>query len=456
MGISGMKRSRSEESADDNDDTFAFLDTTRPNPASPTPSAPPDDNFAISTTVFSRSNDPADEEQEQDEGRQEKEHVEVTKKESTPIPTIIEPPQNQHDDRTRAEATPGASVPPDSVASFTYENTPEYEMPVKRKRGRPAKNRSLVSFTEPGTPVSMTDPQSLVTPLALPQIMADGDENIPMEIDPAGEAKVTTTGYLAGNREYALKTFTVIGHGEKLFMLATEVARLTGYRDSYLFFLRNRSLRKVVTTQTEKEDLISQDVIPFSYRSRQISVVTARSVFLQFGHRVILHGQPIRDDYFEERARKDHHIEMKVPETQNLRHQAALAAANAAMNATNTHNAHLPVPAPVAVVSSSPHSDIPRPREFPLPKASRPPIFGAPWTDDRYQPLSASLMLEKAQAAMRYNSLVTGERRNRMNMWKEYWIPASARKTEEMHLDNEEPASSSSGPQSMWQGQFHA
>ena len=267
--------------------------------------------------------------------------------------------------------------------------------------------------------------------------MPDGDENTPMEIDAAGETKVTLNGYLSGNREYALKTFTVIGHGEKLFMLATEVARLTGYRDSYLFFLRNRTLRKVVTTQTEKEDLISQEVIPFSYRSRQISVVTARSVFVQFGHRVIVSGQRIRDDYFEERARKDHHLEMHANEGRELRHQAAVAAATAAaMNTTNTHNAHLPPPAPLAIASTNPHSDIHRPREYPLPKA-KPPIFGAPW-HEHYQPLSAAVMLEKAQAVMRYNSIIAEERKSRANIWKEWWVPASARANVEHHGGNEQ------------------
>lgn len=318
------------------------------------------------------------------------------------------------------------------MPSFTYENTPEIEYPpAKRKRGRPAKNsRPPLTFTEPNTPGSIADPQSLVTPVQIPQLIGDGDEGAPVELDAAGEAKVTRSGYLAGAREYAIKTFTITGHGDKLFMLATEVARLTGYRDSYLFFLRNRNLRKVVTTQTEKEDLIGQEVIPFSYRSRQISVVTARSVFIQFGHRVIANGQRVRDDYYEERARKDHNAEMHLNEGRELRHQAAVAAATAAMSSSNSHNAHLPPPTPVAIASSLAHSDTPRPREWhPLPKA-KPPIFGAPWHEN-YQPLTASVMLEKVQAASRYNSLIAGERKTRQNMWQEWWIPASARiKTE--------------------------
>ena len=258
------------------------------------------------------------------------------------FPTIIEP-KPEPDTISCTEATPSTSVPPNSIASVTSENTPEVDFPpVKRKRGRPAKIRPPVAFTEPGTPASTADAQSLVTPTALPQLIANGDEYAPVEIDTAGETKVTPTGFLEGGREYALKTFTLIGHGDKLFMLATEVARLTGYRDSYLFFLRNRTLRKVVTTQTENGDLISQEVIPFSYRSRQISLVTARSVFIQFGHRVIINGQRIRDDYYEERARKDHQVEMHANEGRELRHQDAVAAATAAMNTSNTHNAHLP------------------------------------------------------------------------------------------------------------------
>jgi len=71
-------------------------------------------------------------------------------------------------------------------------------------------------------------------------------------------------------------------------MLATDVSRLTGYRDSYLLFLRNKKLHKVVPTSTERDDLVRREIIPFSNRYRPIGVVSARSVFLQFGQRVIV------------------------------------------------------------------------------------------------------------------------------------------------------------------------
>lgn len=87
-------------------------------------------------------------------------------------------------------------------------------------------------------------------------------------------------------------------------MLATECARVLGYRDSYLLFNKNRSLFKIIATQPEKDDLIHQEILPYSYRSRQIAIVTAKSMFRQFGSRVVQNGRRVRDDYWEAKARK--------------------------------------------------------------------------------------------------------------------------------------------------------
>jgi chromatin structure-remodeling complex protein RSC7 len=111
-------------------------------------------------------------------------------------------------------------------------------------------------------------------------------------------------GQLTGNREYRCRTFLVPNRGDKLFMLATECARVLGYRDSYLLFNKNRSLFKIIASQVEKDDLVAQEILPFSYRSRQIAIVTARSMFRQFGSRVIVGGRRVRDDYWETKARK--------------------------------------------------------------------------------------------------------------------------------------------------------
>ncbi|KAL6706478.1 hypothetical protein ACN47E_005417 [Coniothyrium glycines] len=136
------------------------------------------------------------------------------------------------------------------------------------------------------------------------QLNPEGDEYIPREIDDAGEGKVTQTGHPLNGREYRCRTFFVPNRGDKLFMLATECARVLGYRDSYLLFNKNRSLYKIIATQAEKDDLIHQEILPYSYRSRQIAIVTARSMFRQFGSRLIVNGRRVRDDYWESKARK--------------------------------------------------------------------------------------------------------------------------------------------------------
>jgi Chromatin remodelling complex Rsc7/Swp82 subunit len=115
---------------------------------------------------------------------------------------------------------------------------------------------------------------------------------------------VDALGYPQDGRQYRYRTFTVPGRGEKLFMLATECAQVLTYRDSYLLFNKNRSLYKIIATQKEKEDLIEQEILPFLYRSKQIAIVTARSMFRQFGGRVIVSGRRVRDDYWESKARK--------------------------------------------------------------------------------------------------------------------------------------------------------
>jgi hypothetical protein len=156
-------------------------------------------------------------------------------------------------------------------------------------------------------------PKSLPTkPKALPTVRDHttdllnpaGDEYIPREIDRAGEKKVALTGHVLDGREYRCRVFLIPNRGEKLFMLATECARVLGYRDSYLLFNKNRSLFKIIATQEEKDDLIYQEILPFSYRSRQIAIVTARSMFRQFGSRLIVNGRRVRDDYWESKARK--------------------------------------------------------------------------------------------------------------------------------------------------------
>lgn len=121
--------------------------------------------------------------------------------------------------------------------------------------------------------------------------------------DDAGDAKVDEDGNLQGGREYRVRTFTIMSRGDRLYMLSTEPARCCGFRDSYLFFTKHPKLYKVLISEEEKMDLIARDILPNSYKGRNIGVVTARSVFREFGARIIVGGRRVIDDYKEADAR---------------------------------------------------------------------------------------------------------------------------------------------------------
>ena len=129
------------------------------------------------------------------------------------------------------------------------------------------------------------------------------DDEAVVDDDAEGNEKVDSLGNLLGGREYRVRTFTIIGRGERLYMLSTEPARCCGFRDSYLFFTKHPKLYKVLINEEEKMDLIGRDVLPNSYKGRNIGVVTARSVFREFGARIIVGGRRISDDYKVTEAR---------------------------------------------------------------------------------------------------------------------------------------------------------
>ncbi|KAK7203796.1 chromatin remodelling complex Rsc7/Swp82 subunit-domain-containing protein [Myxozyma melibiosi] len=143
------------------------------------------------------------------------------------------------------------------------------------------------------------------------------DDEIVVQGNPIGDTKVDEFGRLAGGREYRCRTFTIQGKGERLYMLSTEPARCIGFRDSYLFFQRHRQLLKVIVDERQKYDLIERNLIPHSYKGRPIGVVTARSVFREFGARIIVGGRKITDDYNEERARAEGAVEGDIADPED-------------------------------------------------------------------------------------------------------------------------------------------
>lgn len=280
------------------------------------------------------------------------------------------------------------------------------------------------------------------------QLGPEGDEYIPREYDEQGEKKVSATGHLMNGREYRCRTFYVPNRGEKLFMLATECARVLGYRDSYLLFNKNRSLYKIIATQAEKEDLIHQEILQFSYRSRQIAIVTAKSMFRQFGSRVIVNGRRVRDDYWETKARKQGFTEddlagEKRPGAAKARDAAAAAEASAALAVAPHHTdiysngpAHYPYPQPTvpSAILSIHGSSNPLPMITPLmPEQTemrlrdysniqrpRQELSGTAY-HDRTQPSSVSDLNNHAHQAAEYNKDINQRRRRSHDYLESKW-----------------------------------
>ncbi|KAJ4295869.1 hypothetical protein N0V88_004571 [Collariella sp. IMI 366227] len=264
------------------------------------------------------------------------------------------------------------------------------------------------------------------------QLGPGGDEYLPREIDEAGEKKVMPNGQLTGNREYRCRTFLVPNRGDKLFMLATECARVLGYRDSYLLFNKNRSLYKIIASQVEKDDLVSQEILPFSYRSRQIAIVTARSMFRQFGSRVIVNGRRVRDDYWETKARKQGFTEAdpageKRPGASKAReaeanHSASLLGAPHGEIVYSTNPSQFGGAPQPQLVQPGPEYNDTRSRDYSsiLKTGPRQEITGPPY-QDRIQPSPISELHAQAHHAAEFNRSVNQQRDMRNDYMQNIW-----------------------------------
>ncbi|KAL2269976.1 hypothetical protein VTJ83DRAFT_2160 [Remersonia thermophila] len=264
------------------------------------------------------------------------------------------------------------------------------------------------------------------------QLGPGGDEYLPREHDEAGEKKVLPNGQLTGGREYRCRTFHVPNRGDKLFMLATECARVLGYRDSYLLFNKNRSLYKIIASQQEKDDLVAQEILPFSYRSRQIAIVTARSMFRQFGSRVIVNGRRVRDDYWETKARKQGFTEAdpageKRPGASRARAEAEAASHNASMLGGphgeivySTNPGQFGGAAQPQLVQPDYH-DSTRSRDYSLIKTvPRQEITGPPY-QDRIQPTPITELHAQAHHAAEFSRTINQQRDMRNDYMQSIW-----------------------------------
>lgn len=326
------------------------------------------------------------------------------------------------------------SIPPPPVPQQTPPAPPVQTPQTKHAPLPPAQTSPAQPSPVKTTPVKSAVIKALPTVRdhTTDQLNPEGDEYLPREIDEAGEGKITPMGHPLGGREYKCRTFFVVNRGEKLFMLATECARVLGYRDSYLLFNKNRSLYKIIATQAEKDDLIHQEILPYSYRSRQIAIVTARSMFRQFGSRVIVNGRRVRDDYWEAKARKQGFTEEDA--AGEKRPGAAKAREAAALETPPT-----PIPAP-PVANLVPHETQPQyarvdgfpppseltqnlpPRDYMSVNVQRPrhELTGPPYHDIT-QSTSAQEMAPHASDTQHYNEQLAKQRAHRDRYLGNYW-----------------------------------
>ncbi|KAJ5760574.1 Chromatin-remodelling complex RSC SWI/SNF subunit Rsc7/Swp82 [Penicillium odoratum] len=253
-------------------------------------------------------------------------------------------PAESKDDEGMSVAKPAAEDTPQIAGADdtpTFTGGRQSAIPRKRRIGRPPKNRppDWDAPDGPDTPLRVTTPVKRRRgrpaasggrwarnrgPSHLTQVPVDKEGNM-MDVindevavppDPKGSTKVDENGHLADGREYRVRTFTILNRDDRLYMLSTEPARCIGFRDSYLFFQKHKMLYKIIIDDDAKRDLIERDLIPHSYKGRAIGVVTARSVFREFGAKIVVGGKKVIDDYYEDAARErgDVEGELAVPE----------------------------------------------------------------------------------------------------------------------------------------------
>ncbi|KAL6949308.1 hypothetical protein ACO0OE_001391 [Hanseniaspora uvarum] len=131
------------------------------------------------------------------------------------------------------------------------------------------------------------------------------DDEFELPVDPEGELKVDLNGNLKNSKTYKFKTFTIDTrpNKDKLYVLAADVAKVFDYKRAAVLFLNHKlTLYKSYLTEDEKKYLLDNstvldNVTPMNL-TKSILVITAKSLFKEFGHKTINNGKPIEDDYY--------------------------------------------------------------------------------------------------------------------------------------------------------------
>lgn len=248
-----------------------------------------------------RDDEDEDEENENDNDNEDEEiddDEEQAEPDNAPTPSRSERVSRSTTPRKRARASARRRGRGSRLQSLKVEasdgNNEDSDAPTPRRRGGlRGSGRGRWAGHKKGAPVRNvqmpTDEEG--------NILEVVDDEVELPEDEEGERKIDKNGVLQDGRAYRVRTFTIIGRGKRLYMLSTEPARCIGFRDSYLFFQKHKHLYKIILDEDEKRDLIDRDLLPHSYKGRTIGVVTARSVFREFGAKIVIGGRQIKDDY---------------------------------------------------------------------------------------------------------------------------------------------------------------
>ncbi|KAM0748738.1 hypothetical protein T439DRAFT_382510 [Meredithblackwellia eburnea MCA 4105] len=130
------------------------------------------------------------------------------------------------------------------------------------------------------------------------------DDEIQLEVDERGEAKIDADGNLLGDRKYTVATFTspMRQNPNKVYMLSIDAARASGFRDSLYFFRKNPLIHKLSCSQHEKDRLIDMGKLSANLKSRSVTMVSARNCFKIMGAVFVANGKHVFDDYYEDRV----------------------------------------------------------------------------------------------------------------------------------------------------------
>ncbi|GAA5973781.1 hypothetical protein JCM11641_003153 [Rhodosporidiobolus odoratus] len=187
-----------------------------------------------------------------------------------------------------AVGTPIGSEPAEDT---TAEATPAPEQPAA-----PAKKSKALNFLKKKEPKTSINIKGTTYQIR--------DDEIVLQDDPRGEAKVDSEGNLLGGRKWKVHTFTspLRVNSNKVYILSIDAARCAGFRDSLYFFRRNPLIHKLSCNQQEKDRLIELGRLSGNLKSRAVTMVSARNVFKVMGATFVQDGKYVIDDYYEDKS----------------------------------------------------------------------------------------------------------------------------------------------------------